>query len=66
MPRQPTFEGFERPPRAKPHVIAHMIDAGADVTRFRCKKCGWDSGWTYNDGATVSQIKSGIPCAKCN
>jgi len=30
----------DKPPRQKPKVIAHVIDAGEGAL-FKCKKCGW-------------------------
>ena len=57
-----------KPPRAKPRIMAHVIDAGcsceSDVAKFRCKVCGWESGWL--NIATISEGKRGIPCEECN
>jgi len=55
-------------PRAKPRVMAHVIDAGCscdtDLAKFKCKTCGWESSWL--SVATISEGKRGIPCEECN
>lgn len=66
MSKQFVMPGFEKPPRAKPRVIAHMADAGENVAFFICGKCGWESGWIYDDEFCVSNVKRGIPCETCN
>ena len=69
MARQPSFDGFERPRRAPPRVMAKLIDAGAgesaQVCSYRCRKCGWESGWV-EDERSDTKIKRGIPCEVCN
>ena len=72
MRRQAMMEGFERPPRARPRVMAKLADAGpspiADcktIARYECRACGWDSGWR-DDNRSDSQIKRGLPCEVCN
>ena len=66
MGKQQVMAGFEPPPRSKPRIIAHMTDAGENVAFFTCGKCGWESGWIYDDEMKVSQVKRGIPCEVCN
>ncbi len=66
MARQATFVGFERPPRAAPRVIAKVKDAGENCAFFTCKKCGWESGWVWDDDWRVTDVKRGIPCEPCN
>lgn len=55
-------------PRAKPRVMAHIVDAGSSAEcqlgQFECKRCGWESGWVAF--GTITEGKRGIPCAKCN
>ena len=56
----------DKPPRQKPRVIAHMIDAGEGAL-FKCKKCGWESGWLFaGENFTKSQVLRGVPCEECN
>ena len=64
--------GFERQKRKSPRVMAKLVDAGSSPTigcktiaLFRCKRCGWDSGWR-DDNRPDSQIRRGIPCEECN
>jgi len=49
----------------------HMIDAGpnqcvgpAYVAKYKCGKCGLESEWQTAE--TISEIRRGIPCQKCN
>lgn len=57
-----------KPPRAKPRVMAHIIDAGcsceSNLARFRCRRCGWESEWLFV--ASITGGKRGTPCEKCN
>jgi hypothetical protein len=43
---------------------AHAYDYGEQFTKFLCKRCGFDSGWTafksYRDR------KRGLACPTCN
>ena len=43
----------------------HVLDAGVDMIRFQCRRCGYDTGW-IEDEQTVSRNKRGIPCPDCN
>ncbi len=55
-----------KPPRAKPRVMMHMIDAGyaaGQIGHFMCAKCGHDSDWV---SATDTELRRGIPCPVCN
>lgn len=68
MSRQPTLEGFERPPRKPARVMAKLDDAGGEsvqMARYSCRKCGWDSGW-IEDERSDTEIRRGIPCEVCN
>lgn len=55
-------------PRAKPRVMAHIVDAGCGgeslIGKFECKHCGWKSGWI--SFATTTEGKRGVPCGRCN
>lgn len=53
-----------KPLRARPRVLMHVIDAGDCIARYRCAKCGTESGW--QPFATVTEAKRGIPCEACN
>jgi len=62
----PTIDMFSNTkPRRKARIIAHMIDYGPDAALFKCKKCGWESGWLVGSW-TYSEIKKGVPCERCN
>jgi len=67
MSRQ--MDAFQRPRRATPRAIAHVIDAGESpsgpVALYRCRRCGWESGWV-EERRPVSSIKRGLPCGPCN
>lgn len=57
-----------KPPRAKPRVMAHVVDAGCDAVSFVCMRCGWESGWITWESAGVSDseaFRRGIPCPEC-
>lgn len=59
---------FEFP--AKPRVVrAHAIDAGhfpdgRQCALFKCRKCGWKSGWIGI--ANTTEGRRGTPCKICN
>ena len=57
-----------KPPRAKPRVMAHVIDGGADFVRFQCNKCDWDSDWLNieENNLREKEFRCGIPCEICN
>lgn len=49
----------------------HVYDAGSGGTdghhaALKCAHCGWDNGWDHYYDATISELKKGIPCPKCN
>ena len=55
-----------KPPRLKPRIMAHMVDVGEGVL-FKCKKCGWESGWLFlGEKFTDTQVYRGVPCKTCN
>lgn len=56
---------FGEKSRRPKRVMMHVADAGVDVIRFECSKCGHDTGWVV-DEKTVSENKRGIPCPDCN
>ena len=67
MAAQIDMFGFKKL-RAQPLVRAHIVDAGAGMTKaqigkFECR-CGWRSGWVEFE--TVTEGKRGIPCPVCN
>lgn len=59
---------FPRPKR--PHIWRmHVEDAGDDgerevVAKFRCARCGAETGWI--GGLTVTAARRGLPCPQCN
>ena len=53
-----------KPPRAKPRVMMHVIDAGDCIAKFECAKCGAKSEWVPI--ANITEGKRGIPCPTCN
>ena len=63
---------FDPPPRRRPRVIMHVIDAGhADgigagkhLVHFQCGKCGHDGGWWVV--GSVSEGRKGAPCPVCS
>ena len=64
------LEMFAKPPRATPLKRAHVSDAvkgQGDFPyggQFTCARCTWESDWLCFD--TISEMKRGIPCPKCN
>jgi len=58
---------FDKPPRKRPRVLAHVADAGncedGQVAYFRCARCEW-AEWTRV--RTVTEAKRGYPCPRCN
>ena len=61
---------WAKPPRKKPRIMAHVIDAGerdgvGPVIRFKCPHCNWDSDWLIYD-FSLTEAKRGIPCENCN
>lgn len=62
MPR--TAEMFTKLPRAKPRVMMHWDDAGADNGgHFVCARCKYHS-WYFD--CSAADFKRGIPCPTCN
>lgn len=61
---------FERP--KVPRVIRmHVSDAGhgdsmGAIVRWQCRKCGHETDWDQVGEASVTKLKRGIPCPKCN
>jgi len=60
---------FPKPPRQRPRILMHVIDAGyADrdktIVKCKCKKCGYVSDWLVVD--TITEAKRGLPCPKCH
>lgn len=60
-----------KPPRKKPRVLMHVIDAGDGAefgtphcARFKCKTCKRETDWSGY--GTITEIKRGIPCDNCN
>lgn len=53
-----------KPPRAKPRVLMHVIDAGDQIAKFKCASCGAESEWL--PFSTITEAKRGIPCEACN
>ncbi len=66
MTASPDLFPGTKPPRAKPRVMMHMIDAGwavGSIGRFKCGQCGHDSDWI---DATDTDLRRGVPCPACN
>lgn len=64
-------ELFPKPPRKPPVKRAHVTDAGNSFmdglpygAQFTCNRCNWISEWLAF--ATVTEVRKGIPCQKCN
>lgn len=64
-----------KPPRSKPRVLMHVIDAtdcqcgspsdlGKPMCVMKCTKCGTETDWLIFD--SVTEAKRGIPCESCN
>ncbi|MGE0674829.1 MAG: hypothetical protein AB7O64_17425 [Methylibium sp.] len=64
-----------KPPRAKPRVLMHVLDAsechtgaaedlGKPMCTMLCIRCGAETGWLIFE--TVTEAKRGIPCEACN
>lgn len=54
-------------PRSKPIRRMHVHDAGCDgITHFICSHCGYDDGWQYYPEKTLTDLKRGLPCPRCN
>jgi hypothetical protein len=63
-------ELFARPPRQRPRVMMHVVDAGnaagaGKIIIFVCRSCGYSTNW-IEDTKTVSENKRGMPCPQCN
>lgn len=59
---------FAQPARPR-RVMMRVADAGAapgkgHMARLTCVRCDHDAGWLHFD--TVSEVKRGLPCPKCN
>lgn len=72
-----TLDLFPSDPKPRtPRVVRmHMVDAGeapgrmsgwktAQGAHFKCCRCGHDDDWTFD--LTITEIKRGLPCPKCN
>lgn len=63
MARQ--FELLDKPRRARRKMM-HVVDCGSGMAKFECK-CGYRSEWmAIDEGESVSSLKRGRPCPKCN
>jgi len=51
-------------PRKPPRQMMHVIDAGDCIARYKCAKCGAETGWL--DFANRTAAKRGVPCESCN
>jgi len=49
--------------RRKPRVMAHYQDSGSGLTRYVCKKCGFDE---WIETPINKPSKYSIPCPNCN
>lgn len=59
---------FKNLPRRKNIKRMKVADAGTDPehVQFKCPHCGYDDGWAIWKGATLTDLKRGMPCPKCN
>jgi DNA-directed RNA polymerase subunit RPC12/RpoP len=60
-------EVMPKPPRNRPRVMMHVIDAGVmegNICIYKCKQCGRETDWLEYE--TVTQARRGIPCPDCN
>lgn len=63
------FSENGRKPHRKRRVLMRSYDFGTngDVVAYKCNRCGYDSGWIhYEESLTLTEIKKGLPCPKCN
>jgi hypothetical protein len=53
--------------RRAPRKLMHVVDAGSDYGHVHmiCGHCGYDDGWKVYE-ATLTELKRGLPCPKCN
>ena len=63
--------GKDQLPRRKNIKRMHVYDAGYDmageeIVCMKCRHCGYDSNWIYTEGKTLTEVKRGFPCPKCN
>lgn len=57
-------------PRRKNKRLMHVTDAGGTDEghhiHFKCDHCGHDNGWGVYRSKTITELKRGLPCPKCN
>ncbi len=48
--------------------LMHVYDAGHNpkIVAMRCGNCGHTTGWEFHPDKTITELKRGIPCPKCN
>lgn len=57
---------FDELPKSKPVKRMHVNDAGGpELVEMICGHCGHNTGW-INPGKTITELKRGLPCPKCN
>ena len=50
----------------RPRIVRmHVVDAGHSMIKFRCARCGHETGW-IPDTMTLTESKRGLPCPRCN
>lgn len=58
---------FPDMPKRRRKKKAHMIDGGQGGVLFKCKKCGWESGWLWwAENWSNTRILKGVDCQNCN
>lgn len=60
---------FENLPRDRPRLKRMTIENVGLCpweVHFVCAYCGYDHGWRQFPNASISDIKKGMPCPKCN
>ncbi len=70
MPTLDMFSAAGTKPKRPPRVMMHISDAGHDgagrrAIEFKCRKCGYETGWLRSD-KSVTENKRGRPCPECN
>jgi len=51
-------------PRRPRRVMMHVADAGIEMARYECAKCGHKTDWEPIE--SVTEVKRGKPCPMCN
>lgn len=52
--------------RRKPIKRMRVYDCGHEMVLMKCDHCGHDNGWQSHLGNSITDLKRGWPCPKCN